>query len=254
LYKYIFGFGAYVISRKIGIGILGFIIGSFVDMYQRNSKKSKVNSRASSGQDPFLFYQQQSSRFDLPTMLMALSAAVMKADGKVIKAELDYVKTFFTNQFGNRFTTDHLQVLKEFLATGQIPLQAICQDIRARMPLEVRVQLIHYLFGIAKADGEVSPSEMSTIERIASQLGVPAIEFDSVKNMFYRNVDSDYKILGIDSTATDEEVKKAYRKMAISFHPDKVAQMGIEYQKGAKEKFQKIQDAYENLKKRRAFK
>ena len=72
--------------------------------------------------------------------------------------------------------------------------------------------------------------------------------------MFYRNVDSDYKILGIDSTATDEEVKKAYRKMAISFHPDKVAQMGIEYQKGAKEKFQKIQDAYENLKKRRAFK
>ena len=110
--------------------------------------------------------------------MRALSAAVMKADGKILKAELDYVKAFFTNQFGNRFTTDHLQVLKEFLATGQIPLQAICQDIRARMPLEVRVQLIHYLFGIAKADGEVSPSEMSTIERIASQLGVPAIEFD----------------------------------------------------------------------------
>ena len=113
---------------------------------------------------------------------------------------------------------------------------------------------MHYLFGIAKSDGNVSQSEMSVIERIASQLGVPAVEFDSVKNMFYRNVDSDYKILGIDANATDEEVKKAYRKMAITYHPDKVAQMGEEYQKGAKEKFQKIQDAYEALKKRRGFK
>ena len=69
--------------------------------------------------------------------------------------------------------------------------------------------------------------------------------------MFYRNVDSDYRILGITEQATDEEVKKAYRKMAISFHPDKVAQMGEEYQKGAKEKFQQIQDAYENIKKKR---
>ena len=74
------------------------------------------------------------------------------------------------------------------------------------------------------------------------------------KNMFYRNVDSDYRILGITEQATDEEVKKAYRKMAISFHPDKVAQMGEEYQKGAKEKFQRIQDAYEAIKKRRGFK
>ena len=62
------------------------------------------------------------------------------------------------------------------------------------------------------------------------------------------------KILGVESSVTDEEIKKAYRKMAISFHPDKVATMGEEYQKGAKEKFQQIQDAYEAIKKRRGFK
>jgi DnaJ like chaperone protein len=72
--------------------------------------------------------------------------------------------------------------------------------------------------------------------------------------MFYRSADSDYKILGIEATASDEEVKRAYRKMAIAFHPDKVAQMGKEYQKGAKEKFQQIQDAYENIKKKRGIK
>ena len=69
--------------------------------------------------------------------------------------------------------------------------------------------------------------------------------------MFYRDVNSDYHILGIESTATEEEIKKAYRQMAIRYHPDKVAQMGEEYQKGAKEKFQMVQNAYEAIKKAR---
>ena len=110
------------------------------------------------------------------------------------------------------------------------------------------------MFGIAKADGEVSQSEIDVIKQIASMLGVSQTDFESVKNMFYRNVDSDYKVLGIEQTSTDDEVKKAYRKMAIKFHPDKVVQMGVEYQKGAKEKFQKIQDSYEAIKKRRGIK
>ncbi len=249
LYKFIFGIGAFYLTRKISFGILGFIIGGFIDQLQNNKGKSD-----SAQSDPFQQFRGQSSRFDFQTMLMALSAAVMKADGKVLKAELDYVKIFFTNQFGNKFTPQHLLSLKTYIDSGQIPLQEICSQIRQAMPMEMRVQLLHYLFGIAKSDGNVSVSEMSVIERIASQLGVSAIEFDSVKNMFYRNVDSDYKILGIDSNATDEEVKKAYRKMAVTYHPDKVAQMGEEYQKGAKEKFQTIQDAYEALKKRRGFK
>ena len=122
------------------------------------------------------------------------------------------------------------------------------------MQPEVRVQLLHYMFGIAKADGDVSPSEINVISRIADMLGVSRQDFESVKNMFYRNVDSDYKVLGVETDATDEEVKKAYRKMAIKFHPDKVAQMGEEYQKGAKEKFQKIQESYEAIKKRRGMK
>jgi DnaJ like chaperone protein len=175
----------------------------------------------------------------------------MKADGKVLKAELDYVKAFFANQFGSQFQKNQLQTLKQFLDAPSIPLNQICSDIRTKMQPEVRIQLVHYLFGIAKADGDVSTSEMQQIEQIASMLGIPSMEFESVKNMFYRNVDSDYKILGIESSATDEEVKKAYRKMAVTFHPDKVASMGEEYQKGAKEKFQNIQEAYEGIKKRR---
>ena len=214
----------------------------------------QTKRRRRGGQDPFEFYRQRSSMSDVATMLMALSAAVMKADGKVLKAELDYVKSFFSQQFGNQFTSEHLKVLKKFLDAKHIPIDQICNDIKTRMPAEVRVQLVHYMFGIAKADGNVDESEMKVIQNIAQKLGVSQIDFESVKNMFYRDVNSDYKILGIDASATDSEVKKAYRKMAISHHPDKVASMGEEYQKGAQEKFMKIQEAYENIKKTRGFK
>jgi DnaJ like chaperone protein len=95
---------------------------------------------------------------------------------------------------------------------------------------------------------------MLILKRIAQLMGVPNMDFESVKNMFYRDVNSDFKVLGLESTATDEEIKKAYRQMAIRYHPDKVAQMGEEYQKGAKEKFQKIQEAYDNIKKTRGLK
>ncbi len=216
--------------------------------------QAQAEGRNYTNEELFQLYQQRSRNSDVQTILMALSAAVMKADGKVLKAELDYVKTFFSQQFGANFNSSHLQVLKQFLDSSSIPLEEICSDIRMRMQPEVRIQLVHYLFGIAKSDGSVSESEMSVIRRISDLLGINSVEFESVKNMFYRNVNSDFKVLGIEPDATDEEVKKAYRQMAIKFHPDKVASMGEDFQKGAKEKFQKIQDSYEAIKKSRGFK
>jgi DnaJ like chaperone protein len=173
----------------------------------------------------------------------------MKADGRTLKAELEYIKSFFAQQFGPQFSASHLKILKHFLDGGEIPLQQICSDIKLRMAVEVRIQLLHYLFGIAKADGHVADEEIRVLSNIANLLGIPRADFESVKNMFYRDVNSDYKVLGIESNATEEEIKKAYRQMAIRYHPDKVIHMGEEYQKGAKEKFQKIQEAYENIKK-----
>ena len=235
------------------MAILAFIIASLFESGRTQQKRGQ-GRQGGFAQDPFEFYRQSSSKYDIPTMLMALSAAVMKADGKVLKAELDYVKQFFSQQFGNQFNSRHLQVLKQFLDSDRIPLNEICSDIRNRMPAEVRAQLVHYLFGIAKADGNVAESELKSIENIANLLGVSQQEFISLKNMFYRDVNSDYKILGVTASASNEEVKKAYRKMAITHHPDKVASMGEEYQKGAQEKFLKIQEAYENIKKNRGFK
>lgn len=256
LFSIAFAILGYIISGKFVGGVIGFAIGAFVDQYRKIQKQGGTESAQGSGgyqsaDDIFSFYQQRASAYDFPTMLIALSAAIMKADGKVLRAELDFVKSFFAQQFGPNFSVQHLQTLKQFLDSGNIPLDRICQDIRMRTQEEVRLQLLHYLFGISKSDGDVSESEIQVLYRIASMIGVSNQDFETIKNMFYRNVDSDYKVLGIESSATDEEVKKAYRQMAIKYHPDKVAQLGEEYQLGAKEKFQKIQEAYENIKKRR---
>jgi DnaJ like chaperone protein len=258
LFKFILAGLGFFIFRTFSAAILGFFVGTFLDNYQQIAKYSKENggfqgNRGFSSDDLFSHYQQRSSNNDFANMLIALSAAIMRADGKVLKSELDYVKSFFAQQFGPNFSVNHLQTLKRYLNSDDIPINKICYDIRTRTSEEVRVQLLYYLFGIAKADGDVSNSEMILIQNIARDLGVPTPDFESVKNMFYRDVNSDYKVLEIDSNASPEEIKKAYRQMAIKYHPDKVASLGEEFQKGAKEKFQKIQDAYENIKKSRGF-
>lgn len=263
MFKLIGAIGGFLLlGRSFFGGFVGFIVGGFIDnLLSSNVSQQRTSSGGNSGgrsgfsaDDLFSYYQQRTSNTDFATMLIALSAAVMRADGKVLKAELDFVKSFFRQQFGPQFSTAHLQTLKRFLDSDDIPLELICQDIRMRTQEEVRVQLLHYLFGIAKSDGHVQESEMLILKRIAQLMGVPNMDFESVKNMFYRDVNSDFKVLGLEASATDEEIKKAYRQMAIRYHPDKVAQMGDEYQKGAKEKFQKIQEAYDNIKKTRGLK
>ena len=119
------------------------------------------------------------------------------------------------------------------------------------MNISARLQLLHYLFGISKADGHVSKQETDMIEDIASYMGLSDADFHSIRAMYFRDTNSDYEILEITKQATDEEVKKAYRKMAVKYHPDKVSSLGEEVQKAAKEKFQKVQQAYENIKKER---
>ena len=188
---------------------------------------------------------------DFEVSLLILSAAVMNADGKVLKSELDYVKQFLKNQFGADHAKEMLPILREILKQD-ISVRQVGLQIRSNMPHAQRLQLIHYLFGIATSDGEMDTSEQKILATIAHYLGLSQKDFHSIAAMFKRqNVSTAYEILEIDSSATDAEVKKAYRKMAVKYHPDKVAQLGEEVKKAAKEKFQKVQEAYEQIKKQR---
>ncbi len=255
MYSLIFAVLGYILTRSILGGLAGFFVGGIVDQVVRARKNPDANQQQNrqSFQDIFDYYQRQTQRYDFPTQLLALSAYMMKSDGKVVRSELNFVKGFLAQQFGPNFNTQHLQTLKQFLDAPSIPIQEICTDIRMRAQVEIRIQLLHYLFGIAQSDAQVSDQEIRTLEQLAQWLHVPPMDFRSVKGMFKHNIQADYEVLGVEESATDDEVKKAYRKLAVRYHPDKVASMGEEYQKGAKEKFQRVQEAYDNVKKARGF-
>jgi DnaJ like chaperone protein len=127
----------------------------------------------------------------------------------------------------------------------------VATQIKQSMDHSSRLQLLHFLFGISAADGHVHSTEVDEIRKISNNLGIRMADFESIKAMFYKDVYSSYKILETTPDANDDEVKKAYRKMAVKYHPDKVSHLGEVFQKAAKDKFQEVQAAYEQIKKER---
>lgn len=241
------GLGAFA-GGPVG-AIIGFVIGSAFD------------SGAQTGiRDPYAGSQPYGSatRSRRPTRggyvmsLLVLAAAVMKADGKTMKSELNYVKDFFTRNFGEDTANEAIGLLRDILQQN-IPVTDVCNQIKGNMDYSSRLQLMHLLFGIAQADGEIHDLELKIINHISVNLGISLPDYDSIKSMFIKNIDSAYKILEIETNATDEEVKKAYRKMAMKYHPDKVSYLGDDFQHSAKDKFQKVNEAYEEIKKKRGF-
>lgn len=242
--KWIGGGLGWILGAGSPIGaILGFALGSMFDVTNVNPEERKRMQQQ---------YRQNTQAGDFIGSLLVLSAVVIKADGKVMKSEIEYVRNFFSQQFGTSFANQQILVLRDILKRD-IPVRQVCQEIRHNMEHPLRLQLMHYLFGIANADGKVDQAEITILREIAMNLGINEKDYESLKAMFYKDTGSAYKILEIESTATDDEIKKAYRKMAVKFHPDKVSHLGEEFQKSAKEKFQKVQDAYEILKKERGF-
>lgn len=231
--KWIGGGLGWVVGGPIG-AIIGFTIGSLIEV----PDISKTSSRT------------QTTTGGFAMTMLVLIAAVMKADGKVLKSELNYVKKYFVQAFGEESAVEAIKMLRDIL-NQDISIQAVGIQIKQNLDYSSRLQLLHLLFGVAQADGKVDISELNTISQIAGYMSISQKDFESIKSMFVADVDSMYKILEIERNASDDEIKKAYRKMAVKFHPDKVSHLGEDFQKQAKEKFQKVNDAYEKIKKER---
>jgi DnaJ like chaperone protein len=234
--KWLGGGLGFVMGGPIG-GLLGFLVGSVIDS---TTIQTSAYSRRSVG----------TSQGDFGMSLLVLVAAVMKADGQVVKSELDYVKQFFVRQFGQESAKQALLMLKDILKQ-EIPVRDVCEQIRTNMDYSSRLQLLHLLFNVSLADKAIHRTEIELLEKISSALGVNSSDFLSIKNMFIPETDSSYKILEIVPSATNDEVKKAYRRMAMKYHPDKVSHLGEDFRKSADEKFRKVNEAYEKIKKER---
>ncbi len=214
-------------------GILGVIFAGSSDDNYRNIKQSKAG--------------------DFMVSLLVLFAKVMKADGKLLKSELDYVKGFLKRNLSRRQSQVFIKTFQEILKQ-EYSTPDVCRQIQKSMDHSSRLELMHVLFGLSASDGEIHPSEIKVIHTIAGYLNISHKDYESIKAIFIKDVDSSYKILEINTSASDSDVKKAYRKMAVKYHPDKVAHLGKEIQKTAEDKFKAVNDAYNEIKKQRNFK
>jgi DnaJ like chaperone protein len=253
MWKFFGAFIGWVFLRFEG-AVAGFLIGSFVDAYlnsQQSGNKGFTGNNSNSTLDSIL----DNYTGDFNFILVSLTAAVMRSDGKTTRSELDYVKDFFIRQFGVEKTKQDLLMLREALKQD-IPLDRICAAARGKMNYHSRLQLLHYLFGIAYADGSLSSAEQNLLMRISTFLEISPVDFRTVGAMFGGTTapaNRSYEILGVERNATEEEIKKAYRQMALKYHPDRVTHLGEDVRKAAEEKFKKIQEAYEMVKREKGF-
>lgn len=239
--------------------IIGLALGSLVDaMSQGDFGKflgqgdtdPRGRQRTSYGSRPQPRPQTQPGDFEVS--LLILASIVIKADGVQDQRELNFVRQQFVGMYGKE-RADHAFKLFKRINQQEIPTRQVCMQIQRMMDHPSRLQLLHFLFGIAKADGMVTENEVNQIFTISGYLGISSRDFESIKAMFYNSSDNAYKILEIDKNASVDEIKAGYRKMAKKYHPDKVIHLGKEHQNGAEEKFRQVQQAYEQLQKERKF-
>ena len=237
--KLLWGSMGWVLGGPIG-AIVGYAIAS---MNERNTRQSWDQTGAFQHQN-----YPRTKPGDFIVSLLVLFAKVMKADKKLLKSELDYVKQFLRQQFTIRQTQEFMVLLKDILQQ-EYALKDVCRQIQRSMDHPSRLEIIHILFGLSASDGEVHPEEVRVIHTIANYLNINQSDYKSIKAMFIGDSSSAYTILEIDSTVSDQKVKKAYRKMANKYHPDKVSHLGKDLQKVAEEKFKSVNNSYQTIKK-----
>jgi len=239
------------LGKKMLWGGLGWALGGPIGAiigYSFASMSGQYTTNYSSGYQNRAYPKTQPG--DFIVSLLVLFGAVMKADKKMLKSELDFVKQFLSKQFSQGQVQDFMTLFKDIIKQ-EYPLHDVCRQIVHSMDHPSRLELIHILFGLSKADGDVHKDEVKVIRSIARYLNINDNDFNSIEAMFFRNTLSDYTILEIKSNASDSELKKAYRKMATKYHPDKVNHLGNDLRKLAEEKFKSVNKAYQNIKKER---
>ncbi len=259
--KWIFAGLGWAVGGPIG-ALLGFFLGNSFD------SDSDTQAFTQSGDQAFHHgpYHNTGTQADINVALMVLIAAVMKADGQVMKSELNYVKAFLLQSYGEEKGKQMLKVLQK-IVQQDIPINQVCTQIKVNTDYNTRYHMVDFLFGLGRADGSFDQTELNMLRLIAQYLGISQSDYVSIyerhighssnqtnqnsSNQTFRhssNRKDPYKVLGITKEATDDEVKKAYRKMAMKYHPDRVAGMSEEMQRNAAEQMKEINEAYEQIK------
>lgn len=234
----------FMASGPLG-AVIGFLVGLYIEFV------SKDNSTAQGDQVENRFENRPKPN-DFNYSLLILIASIMNADGVAMKSELELVKRMLIRTYGEEKTRSMLLELRELIKERH-DVASVCRQIRIRMAYSQRLELLHILFRVSKADNDINNEEMQMLNYISVHLGITTADFMTLRAMFVRSPDSAYKILDVTQSASEEDVKKAYRKMAMRFHPDRLVGLSEDEKKAAHEKFLKVQMAYDTIKKQKGW-
>ena len=287
--KWIGGFLGFITAGPLG-ALAGFALGSLFDHgldevnkpgnggggnYNEYSNAYEAYSgygRSQQGYQQQGYGQQhayEGERNSFMFSLLVLSSYVIAVDGKIMHSEMELVRRFLLQSFGESAKKQGEEILLKLfeqqkrmgMQQYRSVIQDSCHQIRANMMYEQRLQLLNFLVMIAQADNVVSAEEIQALKEIAIHMGLEPSDVDQMLGMHggssssgsssATSLEDAYRILGITPDASNDEVKAAYRKMALKHHPDKVAALGEDVRRAAEKKFQEINDAKDKIYKAR---
>lgn len=255
--KWIGGILGFMTMGPLG-ALAGFALGSLLDINVTSSNATYGGEQTEEDR-----YMGQRNSFLFSMLVMA--SYIIRADGRIMHSEMEYVRQFLRMNFGEAAVSQGEQILLNlFEQRKQMDQrnptafkQTIYEcgtQIAANLTYAERLQLLGFLVNIAKSDGNVCPQEIEALKEVAQYMGLSAKEVESMLNLSGNSTEEAYKVLEIEPSATDDEVRAAYRRLALKHHPDRVATLGDDIKKAAEEKFQQINNAKERIYKARGMK
>ncbi len=244
------------IFKKIIAGGLGWTlggpIGAIIGVALASLFDENKTSEYKRVEGEYTTYNPHRVANDFQVVLLVLMAAVVKADGKVVKPELSVVKRFLVQNYGEDGAREAWQILNQLLKQN-INVADVAMQCGTHLNYSVRLQLLNMLFSVAAGDGDVNSAEVAVIRSIAQYMRVSEADLASISAMFTKQTNPNwaYQVLELSPDCTDDDIKKAYRRMAMKYHPDKVNSLGEEVKQSATEKFRKVKEAYDHLKRQR---
>lgn len=244
------------------MGPLGALAGYFIGKW---FDKQTENAQIEAGTGGEEYRQAQGQRNSFLFSMLVMASYVIRADRRVMHSEMEFVRRFLRMNFGEAAVAEGEDILLRLFDEAKRLDQASptayrdmifdCgRQIAANLNHGERLQLLDFLVKIAQSDGSVCADEVRALKEVAQAMQLSAGEVDSMLNLAGDSLADAYKVLEIDPSATDAEVRAAFRKLALKHHPDRVATLGEDVRRAAEEKFQQINNAKERIYKARGMK
>ena len=258
--KWIGGFFGLLSGGPIG-ALAGFVLGALFDAMGTRGVEPMGGIYTGQSQETI----NRGTRNGFLFSLLTLASYVIKADGKIMHSEMEMVRAFLRQNFGEQAVQEGEDIMRRlFERQKQMEAQQpgsyrqtisdCCRQLASILPESQRLQMLSFLAAIAKADGNIHAQEIAALREITSLLGLSEADLNSMLNLGATSLDDAFQVLEVSANATDDEVRAAYKRMAVKHHPDRVASLGEDVRKAAEEKMQKINEAKDLIYKARGMK